>query len=133
MYRLVKGIDFCYGHRLMNYQGKCRHPHGHNGRVEIELSSETLDDRGMVADFGDIQRILKSWIDQSLDHQMILREDDPLVPIFQKMKEPLYIMKENPTAENIAKEVFDYAFSQKLPVTEVRLWESASSFAVYRP
>lgn len=132
MYRVVKGIDFCYGHRLMDYQGKCMHPHGHNGRVEIELSSEALDHRGMVADFGDIKEVVKKWIDENMDHQMILQETDPLVPLLQKMGEPIYLMNGNPTAENIAREIFNHVSSQGFPVTEIRFWESETSFAVYK-
>ena len=43
MFRVTKEIHFCYGHRLMNYDGKCRYFHGHNGKVEVELSAESLD------------------------------------------------------------------------------------------
>ncbi|HLB03050.1 MAG TPA: 6-carboxytetrahydropterin synthase, partial [Nitrospiria bacterium] len=46
MYKVTKHILFCYGHRLLNYDGKCKHLHGHNGRVEIELTSPKLDHRG---------------------------------------------------------------------------------------
>ena len=56
MYKVSKAIEFCYGHRLLNYDGKCRHLHGHNARAEIELNSEELDDRGMVFDFSDIKK-----------------------------------------------------------------------------
>ena len=59
MYKVVKEIHFCYGHRLMNYDGKCAHPHGHNGKIEIELKSERLDERGMVFDFGDMKEIIQ--------------------------------------------------------------------------
>ncbi|HMU96319.1 MAG TPA: 6-carboxytetrahydropterin synthase, partial [Elusimicrobiota bacterium] len=62
MFKVVREIHFCYGHRLMNYAGKCRHPHGHNGRVEVEVSARKLDPRGMVVDFGDIKSRLQSWI-----------------------------------------------------------------------
>ena len=76
-FRVSKSIDFCYGHRLLDYEGKCRHLHGHNGRVEIELEGDRLDSRGMVVDFGDIKKGMKRWIDDNLDHRMILRSDDP--------------------------------------------------------
>ena len=56
MYEVTRVIDFCYGHRLLNYAGKCRHLHGHNGRLEITLSASALDDRGMVLDFTQIKR-----------------------------------------------------------------------------
>ncbi|MBK8869777.1 MAG: 6-carboxytetrahydropterin synthase [Elusimicrobia bacterium] len=39
MFHFVLEFHFCYGHRLMNYNGKSRHPHGHNGRVEVEITS----------------------------------------------------------------------------------------------
>ena len=37
MFRVTREIFFCYGHRLLNYEGKCRHLHGHNGRAVITL------------------------------------------------------------------------------------------------
>ncbi|MDP2600705.1 MAG: 6-carboxytetrahydropterin synthase, partial [Deltaproteobacteria bacterium] len=46
MYTVTKTIHFCYGHRLLNYNGKCRHLHGHNARVEIDVAAETLDSLG---------------------------------------------------------------------------------------
>ena len=52
-YRVTVQIHFCYGHRLLDYVGPCAHPHGHNGLVEIELESDSLDSRGMVFDFAD--------------------------------------------------------------------------------
>ncbi len=72
MFHVTKLIDFCYGHRLLKYEGKCRHLHGHNGRVEIRLRGDTLDERGMLMDFGDVKETMKRWIDDNLDHRMIL-------------------------------------------------------------
>lgn len=132
MYRVTKEITFCYGHRLLNYDGKCKHLHGHNGRVEIEIESATLDERGMVMDFSDVKRIVKEWIDKHIDHKMLLRKDDPILNTLQENSEPVYIMDDNPTAENIAKLIFELAISKDLPVSEVRLWETESSFATYR-
>ena len=37
MYSVTKRIDFCYGHRLLDYDGVCKHPHGHNAVAEIEV------------------------------------------------------------------------------------------------
>ena len=39
MYKVTKELHFCYGHRLMQYQGKCRVPHGHNAKVAIDLNT----------------------------------------------------------------------------------------------
>ena len=133
MFRVAREIPFCYGHRLMNYSGKCRHPHGHNGRVEVEMSARTLDRRGMVMDFEEIKTHLQTWIDHHLDHQMILRKDDPLVKVFRDLGEPVYLLKDNPTAESIAREIFRVARAKGLPVTRVTLWETEKSFASYQP
>ena len=46
MFQVTREIRFCYGHRLLDYDGKCRHLHGHNGRAVITLASETLDPLG---------------------------------------------------------------------------------------
>ncbi len=131
MYSVTKIIHFCYGHRLLNYAGKCRYLHGHNGRVEIELSSERLDARGMVRDFEDVKRTIHQWIDATLDHAMLLNRKDPLIA---KLKgERLFLMDANPTAEHIAKIIFDYSAASRFPVTSVTLWETTHSFATYRP
>jgi 6-pyruvoyltetrahydropterin/6-carboxytetrahydropterin synthase len=132
MYSVTKLIHFCYGHRLLNYQGKCRDLHGHNGRVEIQLSSRALDRRGMVRDFTEIKRALQGWIDEALDHKMILCKDDPVLPLLRKMREPVYVSEANPTAEHLAKLIFDRAKRLGFPVTSVRLWETETSFADYR-
>jgi 6-pyruvoyltetrahydropterin/6-carboxytetrahydropterin synthase len=132
MYKVTKQIDFCYGHRLLNYDGECRHLHGHNGRVEIDIESDKLDARGMVVDFSDIKRVLKAWIDETLDHRMLLNQADPLVPVLQQRGELHFLMDDNPTAENIAKLIYRHARSKGLPVVEVRLWETPTSYATYR-
>lgn len=132
MFHVTKELSFCYGHRLLDYEGKCAHPHGHNGLVQVEFASEQLDHRGMVVDFVDIKKYVKAFLDEKLDHQMILRKDDPLVKVLQEMGEPIFLMEENPTAENIAKEIFLAAKAQNLPIRSVKLWETPSSVAEYR-
>ena len=131
MFSVSKRIEFCYGHRLMNYDGVCRHPHGHNAVVEIDIEAERLDGRNMVADFSDIKRIVKGWIDRELDHKMILRQDDPLADALRKMGEPVYLLESNPTAERIAQLIFDKSREQGLPVSRVTVWETPTSWATY--
>lgn len=131
MFKVTKYIDFCYGHRLMNYDGKCRHLHGHNGRVEIEIAGEKLDERGMVVDFGEIKSVMKRWIDENLDHRMILRKDDPALPSLRAQCEPFFLTDENPTAETIARLIFEQTRKAGFPVTRVVLWETPDSFATY--
>ena len=131
MYSVTKRIEFCYGHRLMEYDGVCRHPHGHNAVVEIDIRSDTLDRRNMVADFSDIKRIVKGWIDRELDHRMILRQDDPLAAVLRDMGEPMYLLESNPTVERIAQLIFDVSRDQGLPVSRVTVWETPTSWATY--
>ncbi len=133
MYRVTEIVDFCYGHRLLRYKGKCAHLHGHNGRVEIELASASLNEQSMVADFSDIGRIVREWIDQNLDHRMILHREDPLAALLKKHDEPLFLMDNDPTAEAIARVIFEYTLSQGLKVSKVRLWETPGSVASYAP
>lgn len=133
MYRVTREISFCYGHRLLNYDGKCRHLHGHNGRVVITLQADRLDALGMVVDFTTLKRVVSAWIDANLDHRMILHQDDPVLAAFKQQGEPFFLMDVNPTAENIAKLIFDFTKAQGFPVLEVSLWETDDSFATYRP
>ena len=133
MYSVTKILSFCYGHRLLNYEGTCRYLHGHNGRAEIELVAERLDRRGMVRDFTEIKRTIQGWIDSELDHKMILNAKDPVIPLLRTLKEPLYVIQENPTAEALARMIYDQAKRMGFPVRSVRLWETESSFAVYQP
>jgi len=131
MYLVTKRIEFCYGHRLLDYDGVCKHPHGHNAVAEIDVRTDQLDSRNMVADFSDIKRLVKGWIDRELDHKMILRHDDPLVAPLQSLGEPMYLLESNPTVERIAKLIFDKTKELRFAVTAVRVWETPSSFAQY--
>lgn len=131
MYSVTKKIEFCYGHRLLDYDGVCKHPHGHNAVAEIEVRTDSLDARNMVADFSDIKRLVKGWIDQALDHKMILRHDDPLVKPLQELGEPIYLLDSNPTVERIARLIFEKTRELGFPVVQVRVYETPSSFAAY--
>jgi 6-pyruvoyltetrahydropterin/6-carboxytetrahydropterin synthase len=131
MYSVTKKIEFCYGHRLLDYDGICKHPHGHNAIAEVEVRTDSLDPRNMVCDFSDIKRVVKGWIDKNLDHQMILRGDDPLVRPLRELGEPVYIVDSNPTVEHIAKIIFDHTRAQGFHVVRVTVWETPSSFASF--
>ena len=131
-HKITKTIDFCYGHRLLEYAGKCRQLHGHNGLLEVDLEADALDSLGMVRDFSEVRDIVKGWVDEHLDHKMLLRRDDPVIPALTALGEPLYLLDVNPTAENIAKHIYEQTRESGLSLTEVRLWETPSSYAVYR-
>src|SRR5881227_52998 len=116
MFRVTREIHFCYGHRLLNYDGKCRHLHGHNGRAVITLEAPELDALGMVVDFSRIKRVVSAWINETLDHKMLLHKDDPLLATLRQQGELFHVLDVNPTAENIARLIFDYTKSQGFPV-----------------
>jgi len=133
VFRVTKEFHFCYGHRLLNYAGKCRNLHGHNGRAVITLEAEGLDRMGMVVDFSEMKRVIGRWVDDTLDHRMLLHRDDPVIPELRRQGEPFVALGVNPTAENIAKIIFDHITEAGLPVVEVTLWETENAFATYRP
>jgi 6-pyruvoyltetrahydropterin/6-carboxytetrahydropterin synthase len=87
----------------------------------------------MVIDFGDIKDVVKGWVDTNIDHRMILSKDDPILNLLQDLNEPVYVMDENPTAENIAKHIHEEAQKAGLNILETRLWETPSSYASYSP
>ena len=132
MYRISKSISFCYGHRLLNYDGKCKHLHGHNARAVIILEQEELDERGMLVDFKDIKDVVKNWVDTELDHNMLLCKNDPILPVLREAGERFFVMDDNPTAENIAKLIYDFVAAANYPVIDVSLWETDTCYASYR-
>jgi 6-pyruvoyltetrahydropterin/6-carboxytetrahydropterin synthase len=132
MYTVTKEVHFCYGHRLLNHQGMCRHLHGHNATAVIRLESAELDDLGMVCDFSDIGGYVKTWINDNLDHNMLLHASDPVLPGLQAAGERVYVMQSNPTAENIAKLIYDQVTAGGFPVVEVSIYETDSALASYR-
>jgi 6-pyruvoyltetrahydropterin/6-carboxytetrahydropterin synthase len=131
MFRLTREITFSYGHRLLNYDGKCRYLHGHNGRVVLTLEAAQLNPLGMVVDFSRLKQVVGTWIDENLDHRMILHKEDPVLPFLRTLGEPTFIMDANPTAENIARLIFQFALAQGFPVVEVSLWETETCYATY--
>ena len=132
MFRVTQELRFCYGHRLLGHPGKCARLHGHNARAFVTLRSEKLDAQGMVADFDAVQRRVRAFVDEQLDHQLLLHEDDPLVPVLRSASEPCRTLRFAPTAENLARLLFEHAEAAGFPVVEVRLEEQPGSVATFR-
>lgn len=124
MFELSVQKTFAAGHALREYKGKCENVHGHNYRVEIQVAGERLGRIGLLVDFTEIKRLLNGVIDR-IDHQF-LNELEP----FDKV---------NPSAENLAKYFYDEienglaANEVPVRVTAVRLWETDTQSATYRP
>ena len=132
MYRVSKSVSFCYGHRLLNYNGKCAHLHGHNARAVITLESSELDTQGMVEDFSRVKQLVWDWLDAEVDHTLLLHRDDPVLPVLQAAGERVRVTDFNPTAENIARMIFEHVAAKGYPIVDVTLWETETSYASYR-
>ena len=132
MHKIKKTFHLAYGHRLLNYKGKCENLHGHNGVVEITLEAAKLNSEKMVLDFTELGKKMKTWLDENLDHKVILDKADPLVPVLKAQGQACFLTPDNPTAEILAKLIFDTASGEmKLPVAEVAFWETHTSMASY--
>ena len=85
-WKISKEFEFCYGHRVWSQSLntefsldsclKCRHLHGHQGKILVYLEANELKD-GMVTDFKHLNWF-KLFIDDVLDHKFILDINDPL-------------------------------------------------------
>lgn len=131
MHKIKKTFHLAYGHRLLNYKGKCENLHGHNGVVEVTLKTAGLNHEKMVMDFTELGKKVKTWLDDNLDHKVILCKADPLAPVLKKQGQACFLTADNPTAEILAKLIFDAAKTMKLPVNEVAFWETPTSMASY--
>jgi len=136
-FKVMKRIDFCAGHRLVRYEGKCKHLHGHTYTAELCFIG-ILDTTGFVIDFNEITHKVKKWIDENWDHGVFVSDEDTkLLDFLQDNAERHYIIKGNPTSEHIARELFNVVNSVMASVLidgtkrlqYVRIWESPSSFA----
>jgi len=131
MFTISRQFVFCYAHRLQGHTGKCAHLHGHNGTVKIELHHRKLNAQGMVADFIDVKNSIGAWIEQTLDHRTILAEWDPLAKLLQEHGEPVLTLPTEPTAENLARLVYEQAEKFGLPVSAVTIWETEKCAAEF--
>jgi 6-pyruvoyltetrahydropterin/6-carboxytetrahydropterin synthase len=132
MFTITKEVYFCYGHRLMNHPGKCRHLHGHSVKAAISISHNQLNEQGMVCDFADIREVAEGFIDQQLDHNFLLHKDDPIIPLLIAQNERFWALDEHPTAEVLSKMIFMYLREHGFNVEQVVLWETSSASACYR-
>lgn len=136
--QITKLFTFDAGHRLSDYEGKCKRLHGHTYHLEITVEGE-LDERGMVMDFGDLKTIFKEKIDSKFDHRFMLKKGDKynedLAKSLPQGDESICWVEYNPTAENISKDIMEILKKniedQKIPakVVKVRLYETPTSFA----
>ena len=112
--------DFSAAHSLREYPGECQRLHGHNWKVEVEVASSELDELGMVVDFKKIKQATGEATDR-LDHHYLNE-----LPPFDQI---------NPTAENIAKTLFEEVSASindnRVSVEAVTVWETERASARY--
>lgn len=123
MFEVSVERTFAAGHALRNYKGKCENVHGHNYRVQLTVQGPELDGNGLLIDFIELKRLTMEVIDY-LDHRFI--NDLPPFDVI------------NPSAENLAKYFYDRVSAGLQPgapthLAEVRIWETDTSVAAYRP
>ena len=123
MFEVTIEETFAAGHALRNYKGKCENVHGHNYRCHVTLEGGDLDSIGLLVDFVELKRVVHSVLDR-MDHQW-LNEFPPFDVL-------------NPSAENMARYIYDEVCQglktrDGVRVSFVRLWETDTAFATYRP
>lgn len=141
---ITKQFGFHAGHRLENHGGKCRRLHGHTYKVDVEvggLVSEEMDTpgEGMVIDFDELKA---AWapIDDLFDHRFMLSTSDPLFEDLQNREPDSVVPFDSPpTAERIAERIAIMLSRNGLfrlggaSLYCVRVWETPTSYAEYRP
>lgn len=143
---VTRKFEFDYAHRVLGHEGKCRHLHGHRGVAEVTVTAPALDSLGRVIDFSRLKELVGQWIDDNWDHNILLNMNDPLVKLTINDDDNLgkvfsgkcpYMTYGNPTAENMAKGLYDAAKrvlkGTGMEVVEVVIWETPNCKATYRP
>ncbi len=137
--RITKEFKFEMAHALLGYDGPCRNVHGHSYGLEVTVLGEPIATEGhpklgMVMDFGDLKRIVKSQIVDVFDHALVLNTAMPksiTEPLHQSF-EKVILIHYQPTSELM---VIDFAqrIQAKLPqgiqLLRVMLRETATSYA----
>lgn len=140
---ITRKFGFDAGHRVLGHEGKCRHLHGHRYVAEVTIYTSDLDGLGRVIDFGEVKQVIGDWIDTNWDHNMILNREDPFVEILKKASDKEPYTMDNPTAENMARELFVWSSQllaklnerhgnpNALIVKRVCIWETPNCCATF--
>ena len=137
MYTLETSAAFDSAHFLSGYNGKCANIHGHRWVIKVVVSAEDVqasgEKRGMVIDFGDLKKAVRSLAD-SFDHALLYEKgslrENTLEALFEEGFR-LIELDYRPTAENFARAFF-YSLKEKgLPVKRVTVYETPDNCASY--
>jgi len=135
---ITRHFEFDAAHRVLGHEGKCRFVHGHRYGLDVTVQSnrdlDGLDHLGRVVDFSRVKKIVQKWIDENWDHNILLCRNDPIARYFDDR--PPYLMHGNPTAENMAYEVFEKLGpliraeqAQCFVLSHVRIYETPNCWA----
>lgn len=104
MITCTRRIQFCAGHRVHNHESKCRNLHGHNYVAMFEVEAPELDHLGRVVDFSVLKQLLGGWVESHWDHGFLVwvKDDNAIVAVSSVPGQKIYLMPDNPTAENMA-------------------------------
>ena len=121
MYEINVCAAFEAAHFIGGYDGKCQRLHGHNWQVEAIVRGHDLDKLGMLVDF----KILKAELNKILD------DFD-----HRYLNELETFSQENPTAENIARKIFQQLSASEIfhgttKLFAVKVHESPNSCVTY--
>ena len=126
---IYKEVQIDTSHRLLHYQGKCANLHGHRWKIEVWMEGEPDPATQIVIDYSMIKRIVDKY-----DHQIILNQDDPMVPRIREFH-PVITTPGDPTSELIASIIRNDLYTAcrelgiKATVPKIRVWESPTSCA----
>jgi 6-pyruvoyltetrahydropterin/6-carboxytetrahydropterin synthase len=146
MFTATRKFTFDAGHRVLGHTGKCRFIHGHTYTAEVTVKSD-VNSLGMVIDFAVLKARIGDWINIHWDHNFLCHRDDPLLGLDEQTslityreaafggRAPYVMGDGNPTAENMAKELYTVASALlkhfDISVTRVRIHETPNCFADY--
>lgn len=138
--RITKEFRFEGAHALRDYDGKCRHIHGHSYALFVTVTGKPLQKagdpkNGMVMDFGELKRLVNEKIISIYDHALILIRDAPLANELSDIYSNVVIEDFQPTCENLAIH-FASLLKDSLPAGTtlhgVKLYETPTSFVEWR-
>ncbi len=132
--RITKQFKMEVAHRLTSsYSERCQSPHGHSYLMEVTLESEHLNEDGMVMDFGEVKAKMNHFFD-AFDHSYVISREDKTLPFFLGIEALIHnriiVVDYNPTAENMAYHAFRALVANNLPVSEVRVQETLTGWAI---
>ena len=131
MFTIRKEFKFEMSHRLVSsFHKPCQRFHGHSYVLELFFTSDKLNNDGMVIDFAQVKDIIGEYVD-SWDHMMVLNEKDPALEANKEFISNIKVVDYNPTAENMAKDMYQYIKTMLPVLTKVRLHETVTGWAEY--